>query len=132
VDEERRIVAVSMANKLRIAGTVVEGFKESEKLTNSEKGLILKHEVYADPSRVRCPQGRKGVLLFIALDPSARIYAISYSVHLILLKLEILSTLAYPSVPGTTVTQKLARPNSLEGLQEGEQCTVHGCHTWSL
>jgi hypothetical protein len=50
VDEERKVVATSMSNRLRIAGTVVEGFMECEIVSFSEDGLIKKYELFSDPS----------------------------------------------------------------------------------
>jgi hypothetical protein len=53
VDEKQRTVAVSMSNKLRIAGKVLEDFKECEIVSFSEKGLIQKYELYADPTPIK-------------------------------------------------------------------------------
>lgn len=53
VDEQQRTVAVSMSNKLKVAGQIVNDFKECEVVTFSENGLIQKYELYADPTPVK-------------------------------------------------------------------------------
>ena len=53
VDEKQRTVAASMSNKLKVAGQIVNDFKECEVVTFSENSLIQKYELYADPTPVK-------------------------------------------------------------------------------